>query len=266
MIAMFEKNDRALLFPILYVAALPLYFFVFTILLRPAWIVPLAGQEEFMGWVVRAASDILVSLVIMRFIYRYVGDRVSKPLWYVAEIFAMSVAFSLSADLYRENFALSVAYIFLVYSLPLWALHTRLRLSEAIRSGKTTFAEDKMRFYDNKGRLKLVIPSDDLVYIQADDNDIRINYLDGNEVRVLVVRNTLKSIGEICQYYGMLQSHRSYIVNPLHVTWLGRGDDAEIYAQLDIPDMPHIPVTKRYYDRIEEKILSQNRQCKDICQ
>ena len=256
---MFEKKDRDLWFPILYTAALPLYFFVFTILVRPTWIVSLAGQEEFVGWVARKASDILVALVIMRFIYRYVGDRVSMPLWSIAEIFAMSVAFSLSSGPGLVDFALSVAYIFLIYSFPLWALCAHIRLSEVIVSGKSQFAEDKMRFYDNKGRLKLVISSDNLIYIQADDNDIRINYLDANESRVLVVRNTLKAVDEMCQYHGMLQTHRSYIVNPVHVTWLGRGDEAEIYAILDIPDMPHIPVTKRYYKRIETKVLSLNR-------
>ena len=43
-------------------------------------------------------------------------------------------------------------------------------------------------------------------------------------------------------------------MNPLHVKVLRKDKDGIVYAELDASDIMHIPVTKRYYDRLSEML------------
>ena len=61
----------------------------------------------------------------------------------------------------------------------------------------------------------------------------------------------MKAIDELCQDHGLLRCHRSFYVNPVHVKVLRKDREGVIFAELDA-DTRHIPVTKRYYDRLAE--------------
>lgn len=258
MMSYFDIKDRIIASSILRVVLLPLYFFGFTVIFRPERMLALAGEVEFTGWVAAASMDILVSVILVEFLHRHIERRLSYALWCVVRMIAMSVAFALYLGFDLGFFAQSVAYIFLIYPMPMWIMCLRSRFTETGVRNEELTSSDKMRFCDEKGRLKLIASSESVVYIQADDNNIKINYLDNGICSVLVLRNTMKAIDEMCQFHGLMRTHRSYFVNPNHATWVGRDENDCVYVTLDIPDMPHIPVTKRYYDRVVEKV-SQKR-------
>ncbi len=249
-----EIFDRTPVYQVLYILSLPLYFFLFTVVFRPETAVSLLGAEDFIVRVAVASTEMIVPLVCMRYLYRRLGHRVSIPLWFVLEIFAMSLALAFYVGFDVVVFARAVAYVSLVLALPFWAMYCRINLSFVRKKNADLSAGDKMRFYDAKGRLKIVLPAESVVYIQADDNYIRIYYLDEGVSRELVIRNSMSAVDELCQYHGFLRASRSYIVNPKHVTWMGIDDNDEAYAILDVEDMPNIPVTKRYIARLVEKL------------
>ena len=47
-----------------------------------------------------------------------------------------------------------------------------------------------------------------------------------------------------------MRCQRSYFVNPAHVKVLWKDKEGFIFADLDVPDLPSIPVSKQYYDTI----------------
>lgn len=47
-------------------------------------------------------------------------------------------------------------------------------------------------FYDENGKLKLSIQLDDLLFLEASDNYVSINYIHNQKISKYMVRNTLK--------------------------------------------------------------------------
>ena len=147
-----------------------------------------------------------------------------------------------------------LSYAFILFVLPGIALYLYCNLVKARRLYAELSSNENMMFYDYRHKLKLVLPSDSVVFIKSEKNYVYIYYLENDKVHHHVLRNTLKSIDELCQRHGMIQCQRCYYVNPAHVVGIGLDGKDSLFARLDIPDMQLIPVTKRYYDRLVEKI------------
>ena len=65
----------------------------------------------------------------------------------------------------------------------------------------------------------------------------------------------MKAIDELCQDNGLLRCPRSYYINPSHVKVLRKDKEGVVYAELDEKDVMHIPVTKKYYDRLSDLLM-----------
>ena len=134
---------------------------------------------------------------------------------------------------------LSIHYAIIILSLFLTA-----------RAETAELKQDQMlRFTDENKKLKLVVASSSVVYVAAEENYVRIHYMEGIRVKDYVLRNSMKSVESICEGKGLVRCHRSYILNPSHVKALSRGKEGIIEAEMDI-DCPPIPVSKRYYDTL----------------
>ncbi len=81
-----------------------------------------------------------------------------------------------------------------------------------------------------------------------------IYYAENGKLRSYVLRSSMKALDELCQDHGMVRCHRSYYVNPRHVTVLRKDKEGVVYAELDSSEAMRIPVTKRYYDRLSEML------------
>ena len=112
----------------------------------------------------------------------------------------------------------------------------------------------RMRFYDDKHNLKFVVQPDAVLYIEADINYVNIFYLENGRQRSYTLRTSMKAINDLCQENGLLRCHRSFYVNPSHVKVLRKDKDGLVYAELDATDVKHIPVTKRYYERLADML------------
>jgi DNA-binding LytR/AlgR family response regulator len=139
-------------------------------------------------------------------------------------------------------------YSILALSLRIWEYHEK-----SIYSSETD-ENRRMRFYDSKHNLKIVLVPDAILYIAAEENYINIYYLENSKVRNYVLRSSMKAVEELCIDNGLVRCHRSFFINPSHVKVLRKEQEGVVYAELDSPEARHIPVTKRYYDHLSEML------------
>ena len=50
----------------------------------------------------------------------------------------------------------------------------------------------------------------------------------------------------------MIRCHRSYYVNPLHISVLSRGKEGQIVAELKTAQEVAVPVSRQYFEALSE--------------
>lgn len=251
---------------LLHMLILPVFFFAFMLIYRPYNIMDFFGYEWFGVHITIISSIILVLIVVTRLLYYFLPLRLTYALyavWCLAEVVFISFFTALYLWLvldkpmpYFDTLTLSFQYVCLTLLIPYVILALALRIHDFScgdsESGGSS--SDRIRFYDEKHNLKIVLDSRSVLYIAADSNYVKIYYTDSGKFRCYILRNSMKAIDEICQEHGLLRCQRSFYVNPKHVKVLRREKEGVIYAELDVEDAKHIPVTKRYYDRLAEML------------
>ena len=112
--------------------------------------------------------------------------------------------------------------------------------------------EKKITLFDNSGVLKLSVSSNNLYYIESDDNYIKVWYTDTHGVlKQYMLRCRLKTVEDSFTDSSLIRCHRKYIVNMEKVKVLRKEKDC-YELELDNDSIPPIQVTKTY----EEKVLA----------
>ena len=94
-----------------------------------------------------------------------------------------------------------------------------------------------------------MVACDAVLYVQSDENYLKICYLEYGEMKFYSLRNTMKRVEETCLKGGLVRCHRSYFVNSARVQALQK-DKEFTYAVLDVPNAHRVPVSKNYYDSL----------------
>lgn len=251
---------------LMHMIILPVFFFAFMLIYRPFNVMDFFGHEWFGVHVTIISSIILVSIAMTRLLYYYLPLNLTYVLysvWCLAEIIFVSFFAALYLWLvlhrpapYFDTLTLSFQYISLTLVLPYALLALSLRIYD-YSAGTSRYGDDnsaRIRFYDEKHNLKIVLNAQSVLYIEADFNYVNIYYLENGKVRSYMLRNSMKAIDEVCQEHGLLRCQRSFYVNPKHIKVLRKDKEGIIYAELDADDVRHIPVTKKYYDRLAEML------------
>ncbi|MDY3783658.1 MAG: LytTR family DNA-binding domain-containing protein [Candidatus Cryptobacteroides sp.] len=110
--------------------------------------------------------------------------------------------------------------------------------------------ESVIRFLDEHKKLKLIVPASSVLYIKADDNSVKIFYLESGKIKEFVLRASMRSLEAIADKYHLIRCQRSYYVNPSHVNILRKDNEGFIFAVLDVEGAAAIPVSKTYYDKL----------------
>ena len=251
---------------LLHMIVLPIFFFVFMIIYRPFTTVSYLGGEWFGVHLTILSCIVLVCVIIARLLYYFLPLKINYTLyvlWCVSEMIfsAFFVALYLWLALHRDSayfdvFAVSFKYLSTIMVFPYSILGLSLRIYEYHTKTEdlSDLSASRMRFYDEKHNLKIVLTADAILYISAEENYVNIFYLENSRVRNYVLRSSMKALDELCQDHGLIRCHRSYYVNPTHVKVLRKDKEGVVYAELDASDLMHIPVTKRYYDRLSEML------------
>ena len=207
---------------------------------------------------------VLVVLLVSRLSLFFIGRRAHFSWAQTFFIFALEVAFSAGFSglyLWLANakaqpyfwyfgrmmvyltFGLAVPYIIIDMYYMIQVLEKRVKEKESQITG------EKIRFCDERDNLKLVVAEELVLYIQAEENYLKICYLEKDELKFCTLRSSMKRIEDLCSEHGLVRCHRSYFVNKHHVKALQKEKDYT-YAVLDVANANHVPVSKNYYDQI----------------
>ena len=262
---MIAQIFRRFLPQLLHVIVLPVFFFAFMLIYRPLDVAGFFGSEWFGVHITIVACIIFLCVVLSRTLYYFLPLVLNYTLyifWCLAEVIFISFFSGLYIYLvlhrpmpYFDVLTHMFQLAFLSLVIPYTILSLSLRLYEYSKktSESTSAEEQRMRFYDEKHNLKIVLQSSSILYIEADMNYVNIHYVENDKVRSYVLRNSMKAIDELCQDHGLLRCQRSFYINPKHIKVLRKEREGVIFAELDV-DSRQIPVTKRYYDRLAEML------------
>ncbi len=251
---------------LLHMILLPLFFFTFMMIYRPFNTEDFLGSEWLGVHLTISSCIVMLCVIIMRLLYYYLPLRLNYSLyilWCFSEVVFSSFFVTLYVWLvqmkpmpYFELFSISFQFLSTVLIFPYVILALSLRLHELLtKSDEITAGESsKIRFYDEKHNLKLVLLDQSILYITAEENYVNIFYIENGKLRNYVLRSSMKALDEICQDHGMVRCHRSFYVNPKHVTVLRKEKEGVVFAELDAKDAVSIPVTKRYYAQLSEML------------
>lgn len=251
---------------LVYALILPAFFLAGTLLYDPF------GIKEYYTFnslsygfhIVMLSCIILVCALITRLILYVVMKEsdfrwVHYGIWCIGEMTVMSAFAALYTVLFKRMdggyFAVlpdCFKFIFLTLCYPyIFLVFIRIVriLDEDLQRKSTPEDNSLIRFVDEHKRLKLSIAPSSILFIKSEFNYVKIFYLDGGKVRDYMLRASMKSL-EAIGSRALVRCQRSYFVNPEHVTVLRKDAEGFIFAELNIPDIPAVPVSKQYYDHL----------------
>ena len=178
-------------------------------------------------------------------------------LWCIGETFVFTLFMGMYTTLFGQPGYFSVlsrcfkfSYLILIYPyLFLILLQVILNKNKDLNSGPT---ETLVKFYDEHKRLKMTIDPAAVLFIRADANYVVLNYMDADRVKEFMLRASMKSVEATVAGHGLVRCHRSYFVNPKYVKLLSKNRDGIITAELLVPEVEAIPVSKQFYKQLSQ--------------
>ena len=249
---------------LLHAIILPIFFFAFMLIYRPFGAYEFLGNEMYAVHMTIICCIIFLSEALLRLLYYFLSLRISYTLyscWCLTEVLiatffvALYVWLTLHPGMhYLETVGVLFKYLTLVLSIPYTIIALSLRLHQYHEDKHKPLERSlqRMRFYDSKHNLKIVLTPDSILYITAEQNYVTIVYTDNGSEREYTLRNSMKSIDELCQDNGLVRCHRSYYINPSFVKVLRKEKEGVIYAEMDSKGTVRIPVSKKYYGQLSE--------------
>lgn len=178
--------------------------------------------------------------------------------WIMLEFTALTYFFALYLYLvgghaipYFAQLAICLQYTFLIVGIPYFGVTTISLIISLMQ--KPTTNRDTIRFSDANRQLKIVLLKDAILYVKADENYIRIHYLDNGKEKDYSLRSTMNAVAPLMDHFGFFRCHRSYYVNLSHIVALRRDPGDMISAELDVPNCI-IPVSRRVYHALSERM------------
>ena len=108
------------------------------------------------------------------------------------------------------------------------------------------YADKRITLFDNNGVLKFSISSDNLYFIESDDNYIKVWYMDSaGEIKQYMLRCRLKTVEDSFADSELVRCHRKYIVNIRKVSIL-KSEKEGYKIDFDIDTLDPIPISKTY--------------------
>lgn len=246
-----------------FVLGLPLFCLLFVLLYRPVSFVSLldmgANLLNFSSTIIMCIllGVMLLSrgiLMVVSSVYRLTWLRFVA--WELCELIVMSMFSALFVTLMYHG---ELAYFYVVGQCFYWLIlilifpYVIFNLMFAYLAQSESMPEEDeslMRFVDNTQKLKLMIASSAVLYVEADENYVHVRYLEGERVKDYPLRASMKSLEQLMLKHGLIRCQRSYYINPLHVKVLRRDKEGVIVAELDVANQKSIPVSPKYYDSL----------------
>ena len=245
-----------------FVVALPLFWLSFVLLYQPQMWVKLLDMEtaslNFNATIIMCIllGVVLISRGILLAVHNTLRMNWSRIIqWELCEVLAMSMFAALYVTLmYHGEYPYFHVVGKCLYALLLTLVYPYLVLNLVFayvgEKEKEVVDESLMRFVDNTQKLKLMIASSAVLYVEADENYVHVRYMEGERVKDYPLRASMKSLEELMLKHGLLRCQRSYYINPQHIKVLRRDKEGMISAELDVANQKSIPVSPKYYEAV----------------
>ena len=120
------------------------------------------------------------------------------------------------------------------------------------------YEEKKITLFDNNGALKFSISSENLYFIESDDNYIKVWYSDSSgQIRQYMLRCRLKTVEDSFSDSDLVRCHRKYIVNITKVKIL-KAEKEGYKISLDIDNVGPIPISRTYEQNVLARFNSKS--------
>lgn len=251
---------------VLFFVAVPLFYFLFVLAYKPfdLEVFLAVGQGRFALQLIVSTLIVFGVMLFSRlllFLLRRVLDLNWSlyVLWCFGEAILCGLFLSIpmgigwAARPYFTVMSLCILYMAGILVFPLSLISMAVQLYVLGKKADLAPAVDEktlIRFYDEQKRLKLVVASDAVLYIEAEENYVHIVHLDNGKVKDFELRSSMRALEEVLQRHGLVRCHRSFFVNSAHVELLKKDVNGYALAQLDQEKVKNIPVSKKYYDSI----------------
>jgi hypothetical protein len=236
---------------------------------------PVSDLKYFVYTSLIILTGVLV-VVVSRIILYYHAKKSPILLWHyivwiLGEIIAMSLFYALFEKLFlndlrafnemlRES-ALNTGLILLLPYSTIWLYFAwkdnagKLEKMSNDEPGTDPSIKNMINFFDEKNELKLSVQADQVLWLEAADNYVKIHYLNKGKVSSFMIRNSLKIMEVNLSKTALVRCNRSVMINFDKVKVLRKDKDG-IYLGIDQENIPDIPVSKTYADRVMARFSS----------
>lgn len=206
-----------------------------------------------------------VSVMTTRTVMALLSGKISREwwaymLWCIMEVtvaaafMALFLALMDRGEGYFQTLATCIQYSATILVFP----YTILTMAMVIAEGKQKDEEREemqalVRFYDSNKLLKLTIAASTLLFIKAEENYLRIFYLDAGKVKDFQLRSSMTAVAETAEKAGLFRCHRSYYVSPSKIKALRRESNGTMSAEMEGAESP-IPVSKKLYQELTARM------------
>jgi hypothetical protein len=213
------------------------------------------------------ALIVIDRIILFKVSQKYTLNYFQYSVWIFLEILSLSIVYAVFAKyllddkrIFYDIFEVTIKNTSLVLLLPYTVLWLYLaykektkQLEEISQSGKSNkHKTDRMvPFRDDKGKLKISIILDDILYLESSDNYVLIYYVSNNKISKYMIRNTLKNLEVKLLDQGFIRCHRSYLVNFVKVKLLKREKEG-LFIELNSEPQLVLPVSKTYVSAMIE--------------
>lgn len=250
----------------MFIVTVPLFFFLFVLIYEPynlaTFLQPLKGSGYTLNLIICTliVLGVMVLSRMLLFLLRHIIDLnwALYILWCLGEAVACGLFMSIPMGIgwagekpYFTVMSLCLLYMGGILVYPLSILSMAVQLYVLNKNARPVVDEKTLiRFQDEQKRIKLVVSSESVLYVEAEDNYVHVVHLDNGRVRDFTLRSSMRSLEEMLQRHGLVRCHRSYFLNPARVDLLKKDANGYFVAKLDHDSAKPIPVSKRYYESV----------------
>lgn len=250
----------------IYFTVIPLFYFIFTLAFEPfeTRVFLSVGRGYFIENLVFTTLILMGVLIVSRvllFVLRH-SVELNWPLyinWCIGEVIVTGLFWSILLGLewkpvipYITVLATGILYLAGIVIFPYSIITMGIQLHVLESANEPVPEEDKslVRFHDDQNRLKFIISSPSILYIEAEKNIVHIVHLDNGRVKDFTLRSSMRALEESLPQHSLVRCHRSYFVNADHVELVRKDTNGYALAKLDRDGLDPVPVSRKYYDSL----------------
>ena len=132
--------------------------------------------------------------------------------------------------------------------------HQLSTLKESIANDEEALQKAYILLYDEHNEMRLSVKREDLIMIESADNYICVWYLNNEQIKKTMIRNTMKRVAQQLSNCSIQRCHRSYMINMDRVKVLRR-DKEGVFIEFGIEGVFDVPISKTYIDNITKWLM-----------